>query len=313
MVRSLRSLTSAPSRPPPVDLALLGVAVLAVSTSAPLIRGADAPSLAIAFWRNALALPVLGAVVVAGRERRREARELDRRERRLALVAGLFLAAHFATWVPSLSFTSVASSVALVATQPVWAALIARWRGDHVPRLAWWGIGSAMAGTVVLTGVDLSISTRALFGDLLALLGGALAAAYVTVGAEARRTVSTTVYATACYGVAAAALLVVCMVGRQPLAGYDGHTWLLLVATVLGPQLLGHTLVNRVLSTISPVIVSVAILFEIVGAALLAWLAFDEVPPASALPAALLIAAGVVLVVRANPSEPAVAGSPPIE
>jgi len=303
----------APARPPPVDLALLGVAVLAVSTSAPLIRGADAPSLAIAFWRNALALPVLGALVLASRERRREARELDRRERRLALVAGLFLAAHFATWVPSLSFTSVASSVALVATQPVWAALIARWRGDDVPRLAWWGIGAAMAGTVVLTGVDLSISTRALFGDLLALLGGALAAAYVTVGAEARRTVSTTVYATACYGVAAVVLLAVCAVGRQPLAGYDAHTWLLLVATVLGPQLLGHTLVNRVLSTISPVIVSVAILFEIVGAALLAWLAFDEVPPASAVPAGLLIAAGVVLVVRANPAEPAVAGSPPIE
>jgi drug/metabolite transporter (DMT)-like permease len=304
---------TAPSRPPPVDLGLLGVAVVAVSTSAPLIRAADAPSLAIAFWRNALALPVLGAVVLVSRERRREMCGLDRRERRLAVVAGLFLAAHFATWVPSLSFTSVASSVALVATQPVWAALIARWRGEHVPSLAWWGIGAAMAGTVVLTGVDLSISARALFGDVLALLGGALAAAYVTVGAEARRTVSTTVYATACYGVAAAALLAVCAVGRQPVAGYDGRTWLLLVATVLGPQLLGHTLVNRVLATISPVIVSVAILFEIVGAALLAWLAFDEVPPASAVPAALLIAAGVVLVVRANPTEPAVAGSPPIE
>ena len=91
-----RSLTSAPSRPPPLDLGLLGVAVVAVSTSAPLIRGADAPSLAIAFWRNALALPVLGALVLASRERRREARELDRRERRLALIAGLFLAAHFA-------------------------------------------------------------------------------------------------------------------------------------------------------------------------------------------------------------------------
>ena len=303
----------APARPPTVDLVLLGVAVVAVSTSAPLIRAADAPSLAIAFWRNALALPILGAVVLASRDRRHEAATLDRREQRLALIAGLFLAAHFATWVPSLSFTSVASSVALVATQPVWAALIARWRGDHVPRLAWWGIASAMAGTVVLTGVDLSISPRALFGDMLALLGGALAAAYVTVGAEARRTISTTVYATACYGVAAVVLLAVCGVGRQPLAGYDGRTWLLLAATVLGPQLLGHTLVNRVLATISPVIVSVAILFEIVGAALLAWLAFDEVPPASAIPAGVLIAAGVVLVVRANPAEPAVAGSPPIE
>ena len=299
--------------PPPVDLALLGLAVVAVSTSAPLIRGADAPSMAIAFWRNALALPILGAVLLVRRSGRRRFGDLDVRERRLVALSGVFLAAHFATWVPSLAFTSVASSVALVATQPVWAALIARWRGEHVPRLAWWGIGVALAGTVVLTGVDLSISPRALFGDLLALCGGVLAAAYVTVGAEVRQTVSTTMYATACYGVAAGLLLAVCVAGRAELAGYDSHTWLLLIALVLGPQLLGHTLVNRVLSTISPVTVSVAILFEIVGAALIAWLAFDEVPPASAVPAAVLIVIGVVLVVRANPTEAAVAGSPPIE
>jgi drug/metabolite transporter (DMT)-like permease len=301
------------ARPPAVDLALLGLAVVAVSTAAPLIRVADAPSLAVAFWRNALALPVLGAIVLAGRRRRGAVRSLGARERRLSLVAGLLLAAHFATWVPSLSFTSVASSVALVATQPVWAAVIARWRGEHVPRAAWQGIGTALAGVVLLSGVDLSIAPRALFGDLLALVGGALAAGYVTVGAEVRRTVPTTVYATACYGVAAVALAVVCAVGRQPLVGYDGATWLALLGTVVGPQLLGHTLVNRVLRTTSPMVVSVAILFEIVGAALLAWLAFGEVPPASALPAGVLIAAGVVLVVRASPGEPAVSGAPALE
>jgi drug/metabolite transporter (DMT)-like permease len=301
------------ARPPTLDLVLLGLAVVAVSTSAPLIRGADAPSLAVAFWRNALAIPLLGAVVLLGRRNRRELAGLDARERRLCGLAGLFLAAHFAVWVPSLSFTSVASSVALVATQPVWAAIIARWRGEHVPRMAWWGIGVAMAGAVVLSGVDLSISPRALFGDLLAVSGGALAAAYVTVGAEVRRTVSTIVYATACYAIAALVLLAVCVVGRQELAGYDGETWLLLVAIVVGPQLLGHTLVNRVLRTTSPMLVSVAILFEIVGAALLAWVAFDEVPPASAVPAGLLIAAGVVLVVRSEPTEPTVSGVPPLE
>jgi drug/metabolite transporter (DMT)-like permease len=301
------------ARPPGLDLVLLGVAVAAVSTSAPLIRGAAAPSLAVAFWRNALAIPVLGAVLLADRRGRRELAGLDARERRLAAVAGVFLAAHFAVWVPSLSFTSVASSVALVATQPVWAAIIARWRGEHVPRMAWWGIGAAMSGAVVLSGVDLSIAPRALFGDLLAVSGGALAAAYVTVGAEVRRTVSTTVYATVCYAVAALVLLVVCGVGGQPLAGYDGGTWLALVAIVVGPQLLGHTLVNRVLRTTSPMVVSVAILFEIVGAALLAWAVFDEVPPASAVPAGVLIAAGVVLVVRAEPTEPSVAGVPPLE
>ena len=305
--------SAAGSAPPTLDLALLGLAVVAVSTAAPLVRVADAPTLAVAFWRNALALPVLGLVVAV--RSRRELRRLDARERRLSVVAGLFLGAHFATWVPSLSFTSVASSVALVCTQPVWAALIARWRGDYVPRLAWWGIGSAVAGAVVLSGVDLSIDPRALFGDLLAVVGGALAAAYVTVGAEVRRTVSTSVYALVCYAVAAGALLVICGIGRQPLAGagYDATTWLALVAMVAGPQLLGHTVVNRVLRTTSPTLVSVAILFEIVGSAVLAWIAFDEVPPASAVPAALLIGAGVVLVVRARAKEPAVAGAPALE
>jgi drug/metabolite transporter (DMT)-like permease len=293
------------------------LAVAAVSTAAPLVRVADAPTLAIAFWRNALALPALALLVALGARHRRRRPALDGRERRLCVIAGLFLGAHFATWVPSLSFTSVASSVALVATQPVWAALIARARGEHVPRGAWWGIGTAVAGAVVLSGVDLSVEPRALLGDLLALVGGVLAAAYVTVGADVRRTVSTSVYALACYAVAAAGLLVVCLVGRQPLAGgsagYDGATWLALVAMVAGPQLLGHTVVNRVLGTTSPTLVSVAILFEIVGSAMLAWVAFDEVPPPSAIPAALLIGLGVVLVVRSGAEEPAVAGAPALE
>jgi drug/metabolite transporter (DMT)-like permease len=304
-------------RPPPGDLALLGLAVVAVSTSAPLVRVADAPTLAIAFWRNALALPVLALLVwLHGRGLRRgRGLSLDGRERRLSIIAGLFLGAHFATWIPSLSFTSVASSVALVSTQPVWAALIARARGEDVPAGAWWGIGIAVAGVVVLTGVDLSVEPRALFGDVLALIGGVLAAAYVTVGADVRRTVPTSVYALVCYGVAAGGLLAVCLAGRQPLAGsdYDTTTWLALLAMVVGPQLLGHTLVNRVLGTTSPTLVSVAILFEIVGAALLAWLAFDEVPPASAIPAAILIGVGVVLVVRAGTEEPSVAGAPALE
>jgi drug/metabolite transporter (DMT)-like permease len=304
-------------RPPPRDLALLGLAVAAVSTAAPLVRIADAPTLAIAFWRNALALPVLALVVwlhLRG-PRRGGGPVLDRREWRLSIVAGLFLGAHFATWIPSLSFTSVASSVALVSTQPVWAALIARGRGEDVPAGAWWGIASAVAGVVVLTGVDVSVEPRALFGDLLALIGGVLAAAYVTVGADVRRTLPTSLYALVCYGVAAGALLVLCLAARQPLAGsdYDATTWLALLAMVAGPQLLGHTVVNRVLGTTSPTLVSVAILFEIVGAALLAWVAFDEVPPASAIPAAILIGVGVVLVVRSGTEEPSVAGAPALE
>ena len=87
-----------------------------------------------------------------------------------------------------------------------------------------------MAGAVLLSGVDLSISTRALLGDLLAIVGGILAAAYVTVGADARRTLSTGVYTLVCYACAPVALLAVCLVGGQSLSGYDGHTWLVLLA-----------------------------------------------------------------------------------
>ncbi len=299
------------SRPPPADLVLLGVAVAAVSTAAPLIRVADAPPLAIAFWRNTGALPVL--IALAGWRAPGGLAGLTGRDRRLAAVAGLLLAGHFAAWVPSLSFTTVASSVALVATQPVWAALIARWRGEAVPAGAWWGIGLAVTGALVLSGIDLRLGVRSLFGDLLALAGGMLAAAYVTVGAEVRQRVTTAVYAAACYGVAAATLLGVCLGAGQSLGGYDARTWWVLVAIVVGPQLLGHTLVNRVLRTTTPTLVSVAILFEIVGAALIAWWAFGEVPPPSALPAGVLIAAGVVLVVRSSAAEPAVSGAPALE
>ena len=279
--------------PPRADVLLLAVAVVAVSTSAPLIRYAAAPALAVALWRNVLAVPVLAVPAL------RQPRP-DRREWRLIALSGAFLAAHFATWIPSISYTTVASSVALVATQPVWAALIARWRGEHVSREVWIGIGVAFVGVIVLSGVDLRLSTRAAFGDLLALLGGVFAAAYVTVGSEVRRTVGTSVYAAGSYAVASALLLVGCIVAGRPLTGYDGGTWLAIIALVVGPQLLGHTLVNRVLRTISATAVSVAILFEVVGAALIAAVAFDETPPVAAAPAGALILAGVVLVIRAG-------------
>ena len=143
--------------------------------------------------------------------------------------------------MPSLSFTTVASSVALVATQPVWAALLARARGDEVPAQAWLGIALAVGGAVLLTGVDVALSARALAGDLLALAGGMLAAAYVTVGAEVRQSVSTTLYTTICYSVAAVALGLLCLGGGQAVGGFDGRTWLCLLALTAGPQFLGHS------------------------------------------------------------------------
>ncbi len=291
-------------RPPTRDLGLLLVALMAVSTSGPLIAATVAPALAIAFWRNAMASGILVPVVML--RRREELRGLDRRERVLALAAGLLLALHFATWIPALSYTSVASATALVATQPVWSALISKLRGEPVSRQVWLGIAVAISGALLLTGADLQVSGRALLGDGLAIVGGMFAAGYMTAGSEVRRSVSTTTYTTLCYTTTALLLLVVCLVGRQPLTGYDGRDWLKLIGLTAGAQLLGHSLFNVVLKTTSPTVVSLSILFEIPGAALIAALFVKgQHIPLLALPAAALLILGLSLVIRSSSREAA--------
>lgn len=288
------------SAPPPLDALLLTVAVLGVSTSGPLIAATAAPALAIALWRNAMASAVLVPVALARRSTRAELRRLDGRERSTAVLAGLLLAAHFATWVPSVTLTSVAAATALVATQPVWAALLVRARGGVLPPTAWFGIGLAVAGAAVITGVDVGVGTRHLVGDLLALAGGALAAGYVTAGGEVRRSVGTTAYTAVCYSVTAAALLVVCLVGRQDLVGYSTGAWLRLAALTVGAQLLGHSLINTVLRATGPLVVSLAILFEVPGAAILAAIFLHQHLHPAQLPGVLLLLTGIALVVRAG-------------
>lgn len=287
------------SRPSGTDALLMSVGVVAVATSGPLMAAMVAPALAIAFWRNAL-----GAVLTAPwvlLRCRGEVVGLDRRQWRLVLAAGTLLALHFATWVPSLTLTSVASATALVCIQPVWAAVIARGRGYAVARVAWVGIALAVLGALLLTGVDLSLTPDALVGDLLALIGGVFAAAYVTVGAEVRRNVGTATYTTLCYAAAAVLLLVVCVAAGQSLVGYDARTWALIAAVTLGAQLLGHSVFNLVLRTTSSTVVSVVILFEVPGAALLAAWWLGETPPALAVPAIAVMLVGVALVI-ASPS-----------
>ena len=298
---------SAPALAPVrTDGLLLVVALTAVSTSGPLIAATAVPAMAIAFWRNGMASAVLvPAVLLTARE---ELRGLDRRERRLALVAGALLALHFVTWIPAVTMTNVASATALVATQPVWAALIARLRGEPVATRVWLGIGVAVAGALLLTGADLAVSGTALIGDGLAVLGGMFAAGYMVAGSEIRRSVSTTTYTAVCYSVTALLLLAVCLVGRQSLGGYDAEDWLKLLALTAGAQLLGHSLFNVVLRTMTPTVVSLALLFEIPGAALVAAVFLGQRPSLLAVPAAVLLVAGLAVVVsdsgRAEPSLP---------
>jgi drug/metabolite transporter (DMT)-like permease len=275
--------------------AALAVAVLAVSSSAPLIAFAAAPALAVAFWRNGLAAIVLTPVTIG--PRRAELRGAGRRELTFCVLAGLALAAHFGTWMPSVQLGSVATATALVATQPVWQGLIAAGQGRRPSPAVWAGIGFAVAGAAWATGVDVGVSGQAVLADVLALLGGVFAAIYTALGEQARARLSTTTYTWVCYGVCALVLLLVCVVARVQLAGYDAKTWTAILAIVVGAQLLGHSMFNYALHHTSATTVSVLILLETPGAALLAWVWLGQTPRVSALPGLALLLIGVAVVV----------------
>jgi drug/metabolite transporter (DMT)-like permease len=284
--------------PPAREAGLLIVALAGVSASGPLMAATVAPALAIAFWRNALGAGLTGALTVI--RNRAELASLDRRGWLTAGFAGLLLALHFGTWVPAVKYTSVASATALVATQSVFSGILAALGGRRLPRAAWLGMATAIAGTALIAGADFGVSGRSLLGDLLALLGGFFAAGYVTTGSSARRTMSAATYTTICYTVCSLGLLAACLVGGQSLAGYSMRAWVLIALVTLCAQLFGHTLFNVVLRSMSATLVSLAILIETPGAALIAYLWLHQSPRISALPGLILLFAGLVVVVRAS-------------
>jgi drug/metabolite transporter (DMT)-like permease len=286
---------------PVASYAALGVAVVSVSSSGPLIAYIAAPALAVAFWRNAMAVGMLSPwAAVRRRELFALATGKGRREGLFCLLAGVALAGHFATWVPSAKLTSVATATALVATQPVWQGLIAAAQGKRLPVITWVGIGLAVAGAAAATGVDLHAEGTAVAGDLLALAGALLAAIYTAFGERARVTTSTTAYTTVCYSVCAAILLAVCLIGGVPLGGYSGVAWVGLLALTLGPQLLGHSLLSYALRRVAATTTSLVVLLEVPGAALLCWVWLHQRPRLASLPGVALLVAGVVLVLVAN-------------
>jgi drug/metabolite transporter (DMT)-like permease len=285
-------------RPTGRDVAIMSVAVVGISLSGPLTALVVAPVLAIAFWRN-FAGAVVMLPVLLSRERQ-TLRGLRRRDLRSSLLAGLFLAAHFAAWLPSLSMTTVAASIALVTTTPVWTTLIARLSGVHLPSIVWWGLLLAVLGAALIAGVDVTVSLRAVAGDGLALLGAICAGGYVLAGARARERLSTSAYAVVCYSTCALVLAVAALFAHVPLGGFSAHDWLLIAAITFVAQLLGHTLFNLVVTSVGPTIVSLAILLEVPGSLIVALVLLDQAPPLLALPGMAAVVAGVTLVVRSS-------------
>jgi len=222
---------------------------------------------------------------------------LSRRGLGLALVAGGFLALHFALWTESLRLTTVASSVALVTTNPLFVGLLSSlFLGERPSRALWQGIGLSVAGGLLIGWGDFALGGTALLGDVLALLGAVASSAYLLVGRRARDEGPLVPYATVAYGIAAALLLAGASGGGDPLPLPTEWLWIALLA--LGPQLLGHTSVNWALRRFPASAVAVAILGEPVGATLWAYLVFGEVPGIPQGIGIVLVLLGIVRALR---------------
>jgi drug/metabolite transporter (DMT)-like permease len=272
--------------------------VLVASTTPPIMAATAAPALAIAFWRTGAAAVLLLPVAALRRE-------LRVRSPWLPLLSGAALAAHFGTFIPSLSYTSVASASALVCSQAVWAGVLGRILGERLPRRAWVGTAICIVGVLLVTGVDVAVSGRALAGDVLALVAGVFGGVYIVTGGFVRRDLSTVNYTLICYGACGVLLLAVCLAFGQALFGYATDDWVRIAAITVFGQLVGHSLFNLVLRSISPTIVSLATLFTVPLAAIIAAFALGQTPPIAAIPALALLVTGIAIVISAREPAPA--------
>jgi drug/metabolite transporter (DMT)-like permease len=276
----------------------MAIAVVAMSWAAPLIRLSAAPPLAIAAWRLTFATLLLTPALAVS-PARREWSKLGGPERRIAAVAGVFLALHFASWITSLRLTSVAASAVLVSLSPVFAWAFSRlFLGERPARRQAVGIVLAIVGAAVIALGDASHAGRgALVGDLLALAGAACGGAYFVIGRRLRADLGLVAYIAPVYGVAAVVLLVWAAGLHQAFVAYPAKDWLIFAALATGPMLVGHGGLNYALRYLPAYTVNVAALGEPVGATLLAWLlpAIAEPPGLGAVVGGILALGGIAL------------------
>jgi drug/metabolite transporter (DMT)-like permease len=218
---------------------------------------------------------------------------MSRRDVWVAVLSGAFLAAHFATWIPSVRYTTVAASTVLVTAAPVFVAIASAWMGERVPRGTRYGIALALLGALVVSGGDFGISGRAVYGDVLSLLGAIFAAGYFLIGRSLRQRLPLLVYVTIVYASCTILLAPVMAAGGTPFTGFPGATWGLFVLMAIVPQIMGHTVFNFLLRDLDPTVVTVGIMGEPVGASLLALAFFGEAPSWWTAVGGVLVLAGI--------------------
>ena len=282
-------------RTPP--MAALAVAIAAVSTSAVLVRWSSAPAVVLALYRVALTTLLLSPLLFT--RYRGEFGAFRRRDWLVATATGAALAVHFAAYFESLAWTSVAASVTLVQSQPLFVAVgAAVVLGERIGRRRAAGIAVAVVGMVAMSAGDLLAGAAVrgedpLYGNALAVLGAVMAAVYVLVGRSLRQRVAVVPYVLVVYSACAATLLAVAVAQGLPLTGYGRREWLIFLALAVGPGLFGHTVVNWALEHVESSVVSVSLLGEPVGATLLALVLLAEAPGPMTVMGAVFVMAGI--------------------
>ncbi len=285
-------------KPRTFDWAVLALAIAAISSAAVLVREADAPAIVIAAFRIGLASAPLLMIGVA----RGEFPGTKGQTLLLSIAAGVFMALNFGFWTASLQQTSVATSVALVASTPLLVALLSGpLLGEPPSKGIWAGLALAVAGGAIMVLEDIGEGTDTLMGDLFALLGAVFATAYILIGRVVGiRGVGWRSYVTTAYAVAALLLIAAALVDGSSFGGYSGRTYVFLVLLALVPQLIGHTALNRSLGYLPAVTVAIAILGEPIGATILASVFLGEAPSLIEVVGSMLLIAGVYAGVRAS-------------
>jgi drug/metabolite transporter (DMT)-like permease len=303
---------------------VLGIGILAVSSASILIRFAqrEASSLVIAAYRLTISALILLPITLS--RSRAALRRVTGQQMAWLAAAGLFLAIHFAAWITSLEMTTVFSSVVLVATTPLWVALVSPFfLNEKIPAAIWWGVGLSLAGSLAVAASGMCViggglkctltphlwTGQNLTGNLLALVGAWCAAGYMIIGRRVRPSLPLPVYTLGVYGSAALALLAMAAASGASFVGskvagqfqpFSALTWICIAGLAIGPQLLGHTSYNWALGYLPAASVSVALLGEPVGTTILAFIILREMPTMIELAGGILILAGIYITSRAS-------------
>ncbi len=294
----------------------LVVATLAVSTSSIFIRFAQmdgAPSLVIAALRMSIATVLIAPIALT--RHWDEIKRFTRTELLLGVFSGIFLALHFATWITSLEYTSVASSVVFVGTGPLWVALLSPMLlKEHISRVAIVGLALAVVGGAIIGLADActwdgglvcqslqdALQGRAMWGNFLALMGAWAVTGYLIIGRKLRAGTSLVPYIFLVYGMAAVTLVIILFVSGNTPFGYEAKTygWIFLLAAI--PQLIGHTTYNWALKYLNATLVAVTVLGEPIGSATLAFFLLNETPAVMTMIGGALILVGIFLSSRSE-------------